>query len=179
MVVCVLIGVETVVTHVLHVQAGKIFTAVMITGTLDDALVVETMTRDTVNGSPANCSFSLLWLAGSAGLVDTAARDTIRRRRTETTDWDLACLLQEAQSRRTLGVVFARVSRGGQRDAHSALSGRSGFDECASLGSGTVSGRHTFLGANAVDAKARVTLLIGGTDGPSRQAWDFLADTFL
>ena len=137
------------------------------------------MTGDTVMGCPANRSFFLLWLAGSAGLVDTAARDTIRRRRTETTDWDHARLLQEAQSRRTLGVFCAGVPRGGQRDTHSALSGRSDFDDRASVGSGAVIGGQTLLGANAVDAKANVALLIGGTDGPSRQERDILTDTFL
>ena len=166
MVVCVLIGVETVVTHVLHVQAGKIFTAVMITGTLDDALVVETMTGNTVSGSPANRSFFLLGLTGTAGLVGATVRDTIRRRCAETTNWDHARLLQEAQPRCTLGVVCTRVSRGGQRNTHSALSGRSGFDECASFGIGAVIGGHALLGADAVDANAGVTLLIGSTGRP-------------
>ena len=78
MVVCVLIGVETVVAMVLHVQAGEIFTALMITGTLDDTLVVETVPGDTVKGSPANRSFFLLWLTGTAGLVDATVRDAIR-----------------------------------------------------------------------------------------------------
>ena len=179
MVVCVLIGVETVVTLVLHVQTGEIFTAVMITGTLDDTLVVETVPGDTVKGSPANRSFFLLWLTGTAGLVGAAVCDTIRRRRTETADWDHARLLQEAQPRCTLGVVCTRVSRGGQRNTHSALSGRSGFDECASFGIGAVIGGHALLGADAVDANAGVTLLIGGTDGPGRQERDILTDTFL
>ena len=177
MVVCVLIGVETVVTLVLHVQTGETFTTVMITSTLDDALLVEAMTGDTVSGSTANRSFFLLWLTGTAGLIGTTACDTICRRSTETTDWDHARLLQEAQSGRTLGVVFARVSCWGQRDTDSALSSRSRFNNRASLGNGTVSGRHTLLGTDTVDAKASVALLISGTDGPGRQERNILADT--
>ena len=137
------------------------------------------MTGDTVSGSPASRSFVHLGLTGTTGLVGTAVCDTIRRRRAETTDWDHARRLQEAQSRRTLGVVFARVPRRRQRDTHSALSGRSRFNDRASLGSGTVSGRHTLLGADAVDAKASVALLIDGTDGPGRQERDVLTNTFL
>ena len=137
------------------------------------------MTRDTVSGSPANRSFFLLWLTRTAGLVGATVCDTIRRRRTETADWDHAGLLQEAQSRRTLGVFCAGVPRGGERDTDSALSGCSRFNECASVGSGAVSGRHTLLGADAVDARASITLLIGRTDRPSRQERDVLADTFL
>ena len=137
------------------------------------------MTGDTVIGRLAKRSFFHLGLTGSAGLVGATVRDTIRRRRAETTDWDHARLLQEAQSRRTLGVVCAGVPRGRQRDAHSALSGRSRFNDRASVGSGTVSGRQTLLGADSVDAKARVALLIGGTDGPGCQERDILTDTFL
>ena len=137
------------------------------------------MTGDTVSGSPANRSFFLLWLAGSAGLVGTTVRDTIRRRRTEATEWDHARLLQEAQSRLTLGVVFAGVPRGGQRDTHSALSGRSCFNDSASVGSGAVIGGQTLLRADAVDAKASVTLLINGTVGPGCQERGVLAYTFL
>ena len=126
------------------------------------------MTGDAVSGSPANRSFFLLWLTGTAGLVGTPVRDTIRRRGAEATDWDHARLLQEAQSRRTLGVVCAGVSRGGQRDTHSALSGRSGFNNRASLCSGAINVGHALLGADAVDTNASVTLLIGGTGRPGR-----------
>ena len=137
------------------------------------------MTGDTVIGRLAKRSFFHLGLTGSAGLVGATVRDTIRRRRAETTDWDHARLLQEAQSRRTLGVVCAGVSRGGQRDTHRALSGRSRFHDRASVGSGAVSGRHALLGADAVDAKPSVALLIGSTDGSGCQERDVLADTFL
>ena len=151
----------------------------MITGTLEDALVLETMTGDTVKGSPTNRSFFLLWLTGTAGLLGTTVCDTIYRRRTETTDWDHARRLQEAQSRRTPGVVGARMPRGGQRDAHSALSGRSRFNDRASVGTGAIIGAHALLGTDTVDAKPSVTLLIGGTDGSGRQEWDVFADTQL
>ena len=137
------------------------------------------MTGDTVSGSPANRSFFHLGLTGSAGLVGATVCDTIRRRRAEATDWDHARLLQEAQSRRTLGVVCARVPRGRQRDTDSALSGLSRFDNRASVGDGAVSGRYTLLGADAVDANASVALLIGRTVGPRRHKRDVLADTFL
>ena len=137
------------------------------------------MIGDTVSGSPANRSFFHLGLTGTTGLVGATVRDTIRRRRTETTDWDHACLLQEAQSRRTLGVVCARISCGRRRDTDSALSGRSPFNDRASLGRGTVIGGRALLGADAVDAQPSVTLLIGSTDGPGRQERDVLADTFL
>ena len=179
MVVCVLIGVETVVAMVLHVQAGEIFTALMITGTLDDTLVVETVPGDTVKGSPANRSFFLLWLTDTAGLVGTTVRDAIRRRGAETTERDHARRLQEAQSRRTLGIVSAGVSRGGQRDTQRALSGLSRFDGCASLGDGAVNVGRALLGTDANDAKASVALLIGGTGRPGRQERDVFTDTFL
>ena len=137
------------------------------------------MPGDTVSGSPANRSFVHLGLTRTAGLVGTPVRDTICRRGAEAADWDLARLLQEAQSRRTLGVVVARVPRGRQRDTHSALSGLSRFDNRASVGDGAVSGRYTLLGADAVDAKASVTLLINGTVGPGCQERGVLAYTFL
>ena len=137
------------------------------------------MTGDTVSWSPANRSFFHLGLTGTAGLVGTAVRDTIRRRCAEATDWDHARLLQEAQSRLALGIVSAGVSRGGQGDAHSALSGRSGFNNSASVRSGAVIGGRALLGANAVDARASVALLIGSTDRSGRQERDIFTDTQL
>ena len=115
-IVCAGIGrqshwIQTEGSNVLDKQTLQTNTAIIVVSARNDTLVVDTVTGDTVSGSPANRSFFLLWLTGTAGLVGTAVRDTIRRRCAQATDRDHARLLQEAQSRRTLGVVCARVPR--------------------------------------------------------------------